>query len=364
LTQHLGSGGGAATAEAPAPAKTATGKAAPKLPPEEKFWKKYSPHHEFPLSSITSAALHLLVIGLLLLGTWLAVALGLASMKQSPDVTAIALAPGGGGGNPKGVGNGPGQGDPPPPSENVEKTDSREPTPALTLPDLPEGPVDPVRLAEFKDPTTNSRVIVDTNQAVKQMAALDEEARTKVFNALAGKGKAGPGSGGGEGPGKGPNKGPGQGEGKGNISVRQKRVLRWTMIFNTLNGDDYARQLESLGAMIAIPEPNGKQYRLIKDLSKRPAEGKIEDLSTINSIYWVDDKPESVAGLARALMLPYRPGHIVAFFPPKLENKLVELERDFKGLKEEQIFETRFDVVKDGDGYVPKVVSQTPLGKH
>src|SRR5689334_1487060 len=37
------------------------------VPPEEQFWKRYSPHHEFPLSSATSVALHIIAIGLLLL---------------------------------------------------------------------------------------------------------------------------------------------------------------------------------------------------------------------------------------------------------------------------------------------------------
>ena len=31
----------------------AKGKAA-LIPPEEKFWQRYSPHHEFPLSTVTS----------------------------------------------------------------------------------------------------------------------------------------------------------------------------------------------------------------------------------------------------------------------------------------------------------------------
>ena len=39
----------------------------PLLPPEEKFWQRYSPHSEAPLSGVTSAVVHVLFVGLLLL---------------------------------------------------------------------------------------------------------------------------------------------------------------------------------------------------------------------------------------------------------------------------------------------------------
>src|SRR5437764_7183293 len=39
----------------------------PLIPPEEKFWQRYSPHNEAPLSGVTSTVIHVLVIGLLLL---------------------------------------------------------------------------------------------------------------------------------------------------------------------------------------------------------------------------------------------------------------------------------------------------------
>src|SRR5438128_557310 len=39
----------------------------PLIPPEEKFWQRYSPHNEAPLSGVTSTVIHVLAIGLLLL---------------------------------------------------------------------------------------------------------------------------------------------------------------------------------------------------------------------------------------------------------------------------------------------------------
>src|SRR5262249_57664525 len=37
------------------------------VPPEERFWKRYSPHHEAPLSGVVSFVLHGFVIGLMAL---------------------------------------------------------------------------------------------------------------------------------------------------------------------------------------------------------------------------------------------------------------------------------------------------------
>src|SRR5437588_6756061 len=45
-----------------APEKTTTNVL--RVPPDERFWRRYSPHHELPLSSVSSVALHLLVVGL------------------------------------------------------------------------------------------------------------------------------------------------------------------------------------------------------------------------------------------------------------------------------------------------------------
>ena len=52
-------------------------------PPEERFWKKYSPHHEAPLSGVTSFFIHGLVIALLLSWAFLMAKLGLAK-KNDP----------------------------------------------------------------------------------------------------------------------------------------------------------------------------------------------------------------------------------------------------------------------------------------
>jgi hypothetical protein len=331
-----------------------------RLPPEEKFWKRYSPHHEFPLSAVSSGVLHgIAFVCLLIIGVLLAKYL---RFDNPPNIGAVGLIdPGGGGGRPDGVGPGHGDGDPVPQGETAEQPDPKKAPPTINLPELEPGPIDPIKLPNFSD--NGARVIDPGNKALQALQSLNEDARTKVFSGLAaGKGKGGSGQGGGEGTGTGMGEGAGVGNGKGKLSLRQKRVLRWTMIFTTSHGEDYARQLNGLGAMIAVPEADG-QYKLFRDLSQRPVRGDLEDLAKIQSIYWVDDKRESVGGLARALGFP-TPSHVVAFFPEKLENHLLELEKNYRGLKEEDIAETKFEVVRmGGNSYEPRVVSQTAARK-
>src|SRR5262249_23800161 len=75
-----------------------------RLPPEERFWQRYSPHHEFPLSVSSSVFVH--IVGLVLLvfgGGLLWLILGNRGDHSLP-VDAIAVE-GGGGGDPHGLGN-------------------------------------------------------------------------------------------------------------------------------------------------------------------------------------------------------------------------------------------------------------------
>jgi RNA polymerase sigma factor (sigma-70 family) len=145
---------------------------------------------------------------------------------------------------------------------------------------------------------------------------------------------------------------------------RKARVLRWKLGFNTQSGDEYLRQLRGIrpggGAILGVPTTDGK-FEVLRDLSKRPAAGKVEGLTEIKQIFWMDDKPESVAGLAHALGIP-APRYFVVLFPPDLEDELIRLEREkakelFPGAREEDIDETQFDVVPSEDGYRARAVS-------
>lgn len=324
------------------------------LPPDEQFWQRYSPHHEFPLSTVTSVALHILAIALLVIGGWLLFKLGWKDPAAPVPVDAVVI--GGGGGDPKGSGSGPGDGGGGPPEENVSKDPPREQLPDVPLKDVDPRTFDPVDAPRVTD-DNGTRLINPAPDVIKALEGVNKDARREMFRPLAGQGKGGQGSDGGRDKGKDTGVGKGTGPGDSKISQRQKRVLRWTMIFNTQNGDDYLRQLHSLGAILAYPSPDDPtQYMVIRNLG-RGSFGEVEDLSQINRIFWVDDKPQSVASLARAIGMR-APAHFVAFFPEELEQKLLKMELNYRGKPEDSIEETKFEVRRAGAGYEPRVISQ------
>ena len=321
-------------------------------PPEERFWKRYSPHHEFSISSSASTALHVVGIAVLILGAALLARLGFGA--RPVEVQPIVIA--GGGGDPHGKeGPNTGTGHEPevintPNPESVAKAEA--PKEELKAPEKEVTPILP--------PTdqTAARQIEDPGST---LMSIDKGARDKMNAPIArgnrSKGKGGTGEGGGKGKGKGTGTGDLQGPGKINVEQREKRQLRWTMTFNTRDGEDYLRQLHALKAILAIESPSG-EYLVIEDLRKRPVVPVAKSLSEINRIYWIDDRPESVRSLARGLQMP-PPTRFIALFPLELEQELLRKELAYHGLREEDIGETRFQVRATGRSYEPFVVSQS-----
>lgn len=332
-------------------------KAGGAAPPDEQFWKRYSPHHEFPLSSAASFGMHALAIAFLVLFGILAARFGWGDSGAPLPVEALDYVEGGGGGSETGQGNGPGDA-PPAASEaasDVKPDPNTPPSPPTSPEALAEATPDPLTLPELTD--QSGRVFEDASAAVKALQDVSADARKQLFKGLGpGKGQGGSGSGGGKDKGKDKGEGALEGPGKGKISARQKRVLRWVMIFNTANPDDYRNQLRELGAILAYPDQKGG-YRVLRELV-RPARGEIEDLDKIKRIFWVDDKPQSVGSLSHSLGISPPPPHFVAFFPEKLEADLLQKELKYRGKKEEDIKETRFRVARHGGKYEPVVEDQ------
>jgi hypothetical protein len=324
----------------------------PQAPPEERFWKRYSPHHEFSISSSSSLVLHILAFGVLILG---GILIALGSRNRPVEVSPIVIA-GGGGSRDGSPGPNTGSGNEkelledskPEPEKKVEtskeefKPVESKPAPILPPPD-----------------EKSTRTIEDTSST---LLSIGEGTRQKLNKALGrgnlSKGKGGPGEGGGKGKGKGTGTGDLEGPGTFNNEQRAKRQLRWTMTFDTRDGDDYLRQLQYLKAILVVESSDG-QYLVFEDFRRRPAVPVVKaDLKDINRIYWVDDRPESVRSLARALQIE-PPARFVAFFPIELEKELLKKELEYRHLTEDDIQETRFRVRRTGGGYHPVVVEQT-----
>ena len=327
-----------------------------RVPPDETIWKKYSPHGEAPLSFVGSAATHILVVVLLAIFGWLAYLFFNPPLHELP-VDTIHM-PGGGGGRLNGNAGGNGIGVPrEDPGENPG-----EPTTSVSDPMRP--PLDVKEAAktniEFANDPAATRFIEDGNENLKKLARLPDETLKQLrqgVNAGASKGKGGDGDGGGKGSGTGTGTGPGAGSGKA-LSEREKRMLRWSMSFNRAT---YLEQLRDLGAIIAVPVGrDGKHYQVC-DLTKQPLHWTEDDLSNNKRIFWIDDKPDSVRALMSQMGRKEYTSHFVALLPPGLEQHLFELELKYKGLNEDDIFETKFDCIRGSDGRYDVIVkSQTP----
>src|SRR5262249_33041847 len=318
-----------------------TGGLSADLPPQEPLWKRYSRHHELPLSGMSSLIVHLLIFGTLVLGG--IVALGMTSGGGSgPSVGVLAIA------EESAAGAKPGNASETfaHPEESLPPAQAPE---AAPIPVIHESTLElpKAKPLDLLAGATGARVSVPGDDTTSKLNRLDKDAGTKLRQALAnrqtGRVPSGPG------PDKKEGLPPGRIE-----NQRQSRQLRWTMTFETKDGNDYLRQLKALGAILAYQGPEG-EYLVIRDLSKQPAKG--ENVPLPNRIYWIDDRPESVKSLGAALRIPGLK-KIVAFFPEELEKDMLRKELAFHQAKEEAIHETKFKIRKTTNGYEPVVSEQ------
>src|SRR5262249_7085376 len=149
-------------------AKAAPAKPKSPVPPEEKFWQHYSPHHEFPLSSVSSFTLHALVIGLFVL---MAVGIIKFGGKEKMPVEAVHLDLGGGGGSKSGSGDAKGVGSGLPEREDPGDT-----------PKDPANPVEPTKPPEL-DPGKVTETKVDFEDELVRYVKAGDDAK-KAFSNL------------------------------------------------------------------------------------------------------------------------------------------------------------------------------------
>jgi hypothetical protein len=339
------------------------------VPPDEQFWQHYSPHGEFPLSSVGSFVIHALLFGLLALIAWLGVVLFDQSKRTLP-VEAVRLDLGGGGGNERGRGEGANTGAAPKEVGNQGDETQNDKNPPENVPP-PEIKIDPNPKVKqsFEDPTRRMQETVASTSAsfsrLRQTAARIQAPGSPPSGA----GKGGTGKGGGSGSGDGPGIGDGKGPGVATPTEREKRMLRWSMLFKVNNSPEYVAQLNGLGAILAIPvreDANGAaEYEIVRNLSARPAKLVKENIKEIQRmVYWVDEKPESVQGVMFVLGLQQvRANHFLAFMPEALERKLLSLEisylhRKHPDHKEDAIASTRFEIQVRKGKYEPVVIEQ------
>lgn len=289
------------------------------------FWNKYSPNNESYVSLLVSFVVHVSLIALVMLLGWEGLRKAvIGDVNRRLGVSSVQV----GGGASSGINE----------TKNDDDTLKFIPKTKINNDDMnPDIPVkiDPLPDDKVQVEKGGAKTLVDNaNVKAKELSRMGENIKSKLADSLKGVGgKAGTGV----------------GDGRG------ERMLRWVMIFNTANGGDYLSQLMDMNARIAFPDSKiAGKFSIITNLGMKPLSIKDLDLSSISDIFWIDDKPQSVANLSRAIGLSLKVDAFVVLMPASVEEKLVKLEKNaLQNGKEEDIEETRFSINKVSGRYEP-----------
>ena len=351
----------------------------PLAPPEERFWKRYSPHYEMPLAGATSLFVHGMVIGVLALGGLVFLLHGNAEAHRPPQMDVLVVEGeglGGMGGGAPGLPGFPGE---------PSKTEMAIGPPGPSGPQEPGEEVElpPVPGMELELPSQDTRL--DSSSLLAQLTQIGEDAskrsETKLPSSVKSSGskKAGSsgtgnpkgvgGQGGVGGAGKGTMPGPGSGVGIGRKATEQE-IKAWRWKFD-LQGSpkQHADKLDRAGLIVAVPDPAAGQpdmrkgpHLFITDLKRRPVAMEKRDLAQYeDAVKWYNRTPQSVQGLAQELKLPFVPPYVVLLLPKDREAKMAAEEHRFAKQNRNDVSkvqETWFDFRLQGGVYEPMAIRQ------
>jgi hypothetical protein len=141
------------------------------------------------------------------------------------------------------------------------------------------------------------------------------------------------------------------------------RSMRWVMKFNVRDGKEYVAQLAVLKAVILVPVPPANAKMMLFDDLAHPKPSKLAgdaDLDKLSKqIRFRDTNDEAVKEITAALgITSFKPQAFFAFFPKEVEDELAKKEREFLGLKPEEIRETIFRVTVRNGAYEIAVIDQ------
>jgi hypothetical protein len=317
------------------------------IPPEESIWRKYSPNHEFPLSTLASLALHVFVVMLVVLFGALVFHWG---NQEAPSIGTVYSEDdeGGGGGRPEGGAN---------PQSYLRE-------------EVANGKLEDMEITN-QPKLQDLRIVTDVapnSSGDEDSKAFDRDFREKLPDPSKLVGPHGIDGGGDEG-GEGDGHGPKKGDKSGNGPPRKKlRTDRWAIALSYSDGEGLYREWANFQAIILIPEGTNaagqKQYRVFYDLTSKAPRGKletVESMQTQKRIWFTDRNRESVAALANYLGYSTPPKFIAFFIPKKLEDELLRKELAYARQSDEtkmQGYETIFRVSRVGDRFNAVVLEQ------
>ncbi len=323
------------------------------IPPDESMWRKYSPHHEFPLSSAASVVIHFFIA---LVVAFFGTLLFNLDSDPPPAIDNLDVIGGGSGGQGEWAGTSDG-------SPNLKEHIAFDPFEKPLVEDRNRPPL--------LDRTPNDSTVLilpdeDKEREKRARGFLDD--LVKVDNP----GQGGSGRGGRRGDGIGNVDGDGIGDRRG--GKRAKRMHRWSLSIPFTGADDYADRLQDLGAILMIEDEANERERdvnklrfwVYRDLARRPVRGTLEslvDLARIDRVYFKDRSPETVAFLIESLGLPPPTTEFTMFLPRDLEAAMLQAELKAAGVKfEDELnqkgFKTTFRAERSGNSWNVRVMDQ------
>jgi len=323
--------------------------------PWRRFWQRYSPNGEFPLSSCSSLAIHVLgVLLLILMAKALqkqdrpAPGVDVVQVGDDPDAAAGMQASGGEAGSLA-------------ETSRLDASSSAE-MPEQRAEELQTNvAADAARELPIADNAVSSQVAQAAQQAAQSAARArqglsraKERLRQNMSQGAGGEGAGGEGAGGSGGG----NAGGSAGGGGSGVTGRAARPGRWILRFRSVSVEDLLDQYAGLSAELAFPT-QGDRFHFFYNLKSRPPPSRLQGLEKERRLYWQEDNPQALGGLTQYLGLAPVP-YMLVFLPENVEDKMARMEAAYAGLKEDQIASTVFEVVRRGGGYDVQVAEQTP----
>jgi hypothetical protein len=357
---------------ATASSSTSSSTRAPLVAPEERFWKRYSPHHECSLASATAIFAHAVTVGVLAIGGIAVLFAEGREPTRPPDMSSVSIDTHGtsdfrDGGRPKLPGE---------PDGTAKETESPWLDGDRGVPDpgqdddLPPLPRSSLELRAASAAASHDDVIPQLTKIGK-----DAEKRSNVpdiSGSSAGPKKTGTGGGPKGNRGEGGTGGPGR-EGGPVGSPRAQaeqevKARRWQFDLSGLPRE-HAEKIDKTGVILAVPDPKAGDVDprsapllLITDLKRRPAEIQAARAGQFaDSVKWYNVSRDSVNGLAEELKLPFMPRCFILLLPKDRETKMAQAEARYaqrKGNEINKIKMTRFDFRLQNGTYEPVVVAQ------
>jgi len=294
---------------------------------DEGLYQKYSPNHEASYSGILSCIFHFLMVFLIPL---------LATVFEDPprnevamDIVAVVdpdnqLSAGEGASDPS--------------DSDVANAEEIGGAPEESLLDLP----DVTELTEIEQPKVRDSISKVDAETAEYLADAGFTAREAASKAASAKKSLSENIG-------------SQPSGGASGSGRAARAARWVLTLTYSSAQHELQVLGGLGAELAFPL-QGDQWQYFSNLAGEP-QGKVRTLNGESRIYWIfENSFQHVArhlGVKNATMM-------AAFLPVALEDKMVRLEKQENGAREEDIRQTVFKAVQRG-GKWDVIVSQQIL---